>query len=53
MADAVVEAAVTGRQYRDNPVIVTMKLLQAARLLAPGLTEISAADEARPTDLDN
>lgn len=33
MVPTVLDAAVKGRQYRDNPVLVTMKLLKAARLL--------------------
>jgi hypothetical protein len=44
--DTVVSAAVTGKQYRDNPVLVTMKLLQAAGLLQSELPEIQAEDEA-------
>ncbi len=48
MVDTVVEAAITGRQYRDNPVLVTMKLLQAAGLLSPGLGPIPAESQDSP-----
>jgi hypothetical protein len=44
--DTVVSAAVAGKQYRDNPVLVTMKLLQAAGLLQSGLPEIQTEDDA-------
>ena len=45
MVPAVVDAATTGKQYRDNPVLVTMKLLQAAGLLTPNVPAINIVDE--------
>lgn len=37
MVKTVVKVATDGKQYRDNPVLVTMRLLNAAGLLASGV----------------
>jgi hypothetical protein len=44
--DTVVNAAASGKRYRDNPVLVTMKLLQAAGLLQSDLPDIQTEDDA-------
>jgi hypothetical protein len=45
-----VRRVAASKTYRDNPVLVTMKVLEAAGLLTPGVdTRGVAADEAAPT----
>jgi hypothetical protein len=40
MVETVVHSATDSKQYRDNPVLMTMRLLNAANLLRPGVSEI-------------
>jgi hypothetical protein len=40
MVESVVDGAVVGRQYQDNAVLVTMKLLQEAGLLTERVPSI-------------
>jgi len=40
MVATVVHAATDAKQYRDNPVLVTMRLLNAANLLKPSVSKI-------------
>jgi hypothetical protein len=44
MVPAVIDAATTAKQYRDNPVLVTMKLLQATGMLRPNVPAITIED---------
>jgi hypothetical protein len=40
MVETVVHAATDAKQYRDNPVLMTMRLLNAANLLKPSISEM-------------
>jgi hypothetical protein len=44
MDETVVHAATDAKQYRDNPVLVTMRLLNAANLLKPSISEMLDQD---------
>lgn len=44
MVETVVHAATNVKQYRDNPVLVTMRLLKAANLLKPSISELLDSD---------
>jgi hypothetical protein len=45
MVDTVIHAATDAKQYRDNPVLMTMRLLNAAELLATSLPNVTDLDE--------
>jgi hypothetical protein len=40
MVETVVHSATDANQYRDNAVLVTMRLLNAANLLRPSIAEV-------------
>ena len=45
MVDTVIHAATDAKQYRDNPVLMTMRLLNAAELLKPGISDMLDQDD--------
>jgi hypothetical protein len=45
MVETVVHAATDVKQYRDNPILLTMRLLNAANLLKPGISEMLDPDD--------
>ncbi len=45
MVDTVIHAATDAKQYRDNSVLMTMRLLDAADLLKPGISDILDQDD--------